>query len=230
MKASDIMTTNVVTAGMHATVRDVAQLLFDKHVSAVLVVGSMGELLGIISEGDLLRRTVVGTEKHRSWWLEALIAGDAPANKLVKSNARKVTDVMTRQVVTAGPDTPVSDIATLLEENGITRLPIIDGGKVIGIVSRANLIQALASTAKPSTQEAKVDDSTIHKSILAQFKTRPWATPWSIDLTVHDGIVDLWGIVDSQAEKEAACVAVETTPGVRAIHNHLVRWPVTSSP
>jgi CBS domain-containing protein len=226
MKASDIMAINVITVGTDATVRDVAKLLFDKHISAVPVVGAKGELLGIVSEGDLLRRTEIGTEKYRSWWLEALTSSDTLADEFVKSHARKVTDVMTRQVITAGPATPISEIATLLEKNGIKRVPIVTAGKLVGIVSRANLIQALASTAKPGVQETKVDDATVRDRVLAQFKAQPWAKPWLVNVIVHDGgIVDLWGVVDSQAEKTAARVAVETIPGVSAVNNNLVMRP-----
>lgn len=226
MKASDIMVTNVVTVGANSTVGDVAKLLFDKRISAVPVVGEKGELLGIISEGDLLRRAEVGTEKRRSWWLQALTSSDRLADEFVRSHARKVTDVMTRQVITAGPDTPISEIATLLEKNGIKRVPIVMAGKVVGIVSRANLIQALASAAKPDVQEAKADDASVRERVLAQFKAQPWTKPWLVNVVVHDGgIVDLWGVVDSQAEKTAARVAVETTPGVRAVKNNLFMWP-----
>lgn len=226
MKASDIMAINVITVGKNAKVRDVAKLLFDKHISAVPVVGEKGELLGIVSEGDLLRRTEVGTEKHRSWWLEALTSSDTLADEFVKSHARKVADVMTRQVITAGPTAPISEIATLLEKNGIKRVPIVTDGKLVGIVSRANLIQALASTATPSAQKAKVDDDTIRDRVLVRFKAEPWAKPWLVNVIVHDGgVVDLWGVVDSQAEKTAARVAVEAIPGVNAVNNNLVMRP-----
>lgn len=224
MKASDIMATNVVTVNESATVRDVAKLLSDKHISAVPVVGAGGELLGIVSEGDLLRRAEVGTEKHRSWWLQAFTSGNALADEFVKSHARKVTDVMTRHVITAGPDATISEIATLLEKNGIKRVPIVKAGKVVGIVSRANLIQALASAAKPGLQEPKADDVSVRERVLTQFRSQPWTTPWLLNVVVHDGVVDLWGIVDSQAERRAARVAAETIPGVRAVKDNLHMW------
>ncbi len=225
MKASDIMATNVVTVGAEATIRDVAKLLFDKHISAVPVVGEKGELLGIVSEGDLLRRAEIGTERRRSWWLEALVSSNTLANEFVRSHARKVADVMTRQVITAAPGTPISEIATLLEKNGIKRVPIVMAGKVVGIVSRANLIQALASTAKPNVPEANADDASVRERVLAQFRAQPWTKPWLINAVVHDGgIVDLWGVVASQIEKGAARVAAETIPGVRAVNDNLYMW------
>jgi CBS domain-containing protein len=228
MKASDIMVSNVITIGVNATVHDVAQLLVEKRISAVPVVGGKGELLGIVSEGDLLRRAEVGTEKRRSWWLEAWMSKEALANDFVKSHARKATDVMTRRVVTAKPDTSLGEIATLLEQNGIKRVPIVAGGKVVGIVSRSNLIQALASATKTNGPQAKVDDATIREKVMEQLKMRPWAKPWLVNVVVQDGTVNLWGVVDSQAEKDAARVAVETTPGVRAVSDHLVTWPIVA--
>ena len=224
MKASDIMGTNVVTIGASATIHDVAKLLFDKHISAVPVVSEKGELLGIVSEGDLLRRAEVGTEKRRSWWLQALMSKDALADEFVKSHADKVTDVMTYNVITAEPDATLGEIATLLEKNGIKRVPIVKAGKVVGIVSRANIIQALASIAKRGLPEVKADDADVRERILAQFKAQPWTKPLMVNVVVNDGIVDLWGVVDSQAEKRAVRVATETIPGVRLVNDNLQMW------
>ena len=224
MKASDIMATNVVTIGASATIYDVAKLLFDKHISAVPVVSEKGELLGIVSEGDLLRRAEVGTEKRRSWWLQALTSKDALADEFVKSHADKVTDVMTHNVITAEPDATLGEIATLLEKNGIKRVPIVKAGKVVGIVSRANIIQALASIAKRGLPEVKADDADVRERILAKFKAQPWAKPLMLNVVVNDGIVDLWGVVDSQAEKRAVRVATETIPGVRLVNDNLQMW------
>jgi CBS domain-containing protein len=173
MKASDIMATNVVTVGATATVQDVASLLFEKHISAVPVTGEKGELLGIVSEGDLLHRAEVGTEKRRSWWLQALKSRNALADEFVKSHAHKVTDVMTHRVITAEPDATLSEIATLLEKNGIKRVPIVKAGKIVGIISRANLIQALASIAKPGLPGVKADDAVFAKRYWHSLKHNP---------------------------------------------------------
>jgi CBS-domain-containing membrane protein len=136
-----------------------------------------------------------------------------------------VTDIMTRKVITATAGTPLSEIATLLEKYNIKRVPIVMAGKVVGIVSRANLIQALASTARPALTEPNADDAAIRERVLAQFKAQPWIKPWLVNAVAHDGgIVDLWGVVDSQAEKTAARIAVETTPGVREVNDNLFMW------
>jgi CBS domain-containing protein len=145
MKAADVMVSNVISVGPQASVQEVADLLLRNRISAAPVIGPEGELVGIVSEGDLMRRPEVGTERRQSWWLSLLTSSEAMASDYIKSHSRKVVDVMTRRVVTATPDTPVGDIATLLEKHGIKRVPIVAEGKVVGIVSRANLLQALAS-------------------------------------------------------------------------------------
>jgi CBS domain-containing protein len=145
MKAADVMITNVIAVGPDACVQDVARILLDSRISAVPVIASDGKLLGIVSEGDLMRRAEAGTGRRRPWWLAILTGREVLANEYIREHSRRVTDVMTRNVVTAAADTPLSTIANLLEKNAIKRVPIVEEGKVIGIVSRANLLQALAS-------------------------------------------------------------------------------------
>src|SRR5437016_10449224 len=143
MRAADVMTTDVVAVGPDARVVEVAETLLASRISAVPVIGEGGELVGIVSEGDLMRRSETGTERRRAWWLEALVGRTTLANDYVQANAQKVADIMTRNVVTATPDTPLGEIAALLERHHIKRVPIVRDGKILGIVSRANLIQAL---------------------------------------------------------------------------------------
>ena len=217
MKASDIMVAKVVTIGPNASVRDVANLLLNEHISAVPVVSEDGNLLGIVSEGDLMRRAEVGMERHRSWWLKMLSSDEALAAEFVKANARKVADVMTRNVITANPETQVCDIASLMEKSSVRRVPIVKDGKVVGIVSRANLLQALASAPSEAGAQEKVDDSALREKVEARLSAQAWTKPWQLNVIVHDGIVDLWGVVHSQIEKTAARVAAERVPGVRAV-------------
>jgi CBS domain-containing protein len=140
MKAADVMVTNVITVGPDACVQDVARILLDSRISGVPVVGSDGKLLGMVSEGDLMRRVEAGTGRRRPWWLAIFTGRETLASEFVREHSRRVTDVMTRNVVTATSDTPLSTIANLLERNAIKRVPIVDDGKVVGIVSRANLL------------------------------------------------------------------------------------------
>jgi CBS-domain-containing membrane protein len=229
MKASDIMVAKVVTIGPNASVRDVANLLLNEHISAVPVVSEDGNLLGIVSEGDLMRRAEVGTERHRSWWLEMLSSDEALAAEFVKANARKAADVMTRDVITANPETQVCDIASLMEKSRVKRVPIVKDGKVVGIVSRANLLQALASAPLEADAQQKVDDSALREKVEARLSAQAWTKPWQLNVIVHDGIVDLWGVVHSQIEKTAARVAAERVPGVRPVNDNLVVWSAVVS-
>jgi len=150
MKAADVMVSNVITAGVNASIDEVATILLKNHISGAPVLGENGDLVGIVSEGDLLRRPEIGTTKRHSWWLELLSNNWALANEYIKSHSRKVADVMTRDVITAKPDTPLGDVAAILERNRIKRVPIVEGGKLVGIISRANILQALASATKNS--------------------------------------------------------------------------------
>lgn len=225
MKAADVMVTNVITVGPDAKVSEVARTLLENRISALPVVDASGRLVGIVSEGDLMRRTESDTEIHRSWWLNFLTSKEASAAEFVRSHSQRVTDVMTPRVITASPDTPLHEIATLLERNRIKRVPIVKDGKLVGIVSRANLLQALAS-AKPDLAADSPDDAGIRERILSSLETQGWARPALINVIVQGGTVELWGIVDSKIEKDAIRVMAETTPGVRAVNDHLIVQPI----
>ena len=226
MKAADVMVTNVISVTPDVLVQDVAYILLSNRISAVPVTDDDGRLLGIVSEGDLMRRAETGTGRHRSWWLAMLTRPEALAADYVREHARRVTDVMTREVVTATPETSLQDIATLLEKNGIKRLPIVEGGRVVGIVSRANLLQALASTRRQIGVDA--DDAAIREGIVRRLKAQSWISPSLMNVIVQDGTAELWGIVNSQAEKRAVRVAAEATPGVRAVNDNLIVQPAVS--
>ena len=185
--------------------------------------------MGIVSEGDLMRRVEVGTEKHRSWWLEMLSSDEALAAEFVKSNARKVDDVMTRNVITANAEIQVCDIASLMEKNSIKRVPIVKDGKVVGIVSRANLLQALASAPLEADAQQEANDSAVREKVEARLNAQAWTKPWQLNVIVHNGTVELWGVVHSQIEKTAARVAAETVPGVCAVNDNLVVWSTVVS-
>ena len=225
MKAADVMVTNVITVGPDARVQDVAQILLNARISGVPVVGSNGELIGIVSEGDLMRRFEAGTGRRRPWWLSLLTGKEVLAAEFIKEHSRKVADVMSRAVIMAAPETPLSEIVHLLEKNAIKRVPIVDKGKLVGIVSRANLLQALAS---PSGRATQADDAAIREKVLTQLNAEPWTRPSLINVIVQDGTVELWGIVDSTVEKKAVRVAAEVTPGVRAVNDNLIIRPAQS--
>jgi CBS domain-containing protein len=228
MKASDIMVSAVVTVAPDASVQNVADLLLRNRISALPVVGSDGEILGIVSEGDLINRSETETARQRSWWLDALASNETLAVDYVKSHSRTVADVMTRHVISASPETSVAEVAALLEKNSIKRVPIVKDKKIVGIVSRANLLQGLASL-KDKMPQARPDDSAIRDSVMKRLANERWARPALLTVTVQDGTVDLWGIVESSAEKKAVHVLVEVTPGVRGVNDNLVVRPTSSA-
>ena len=224
MKAADLMTTNVVTIADDATAQDAAVLMLGNRISALPVLDRSGKLVGIVSEGDLMRRSELGTERERSWWLELLTANRTLATDYVKAHGRKVSEVMTRKLITATPDTPINTIALLLEKHAIKRVPILDHGKLVGIVARANLLQALAGLKVETPVRQAGKDAEIREEILARLSGAPWR-PWLFNVTVHDGVVDLWGIANAAEAKNAAGVAAENAPGVFSVNNHIIVRP-----
>jgi CBS domain-containing protein len=221
MKARDVMVSPVITVKPFASVREVAQTFLEKGISAVPVVDEQGKVVGIVSEGDLLHRQEAGTERRRSSWLELLVGTETLASEFVRAHAQKVADVMTRDVITAAPDTPLHEIASILEKRGIKRVPIVSNGQLVGIVSRANLIQAVAAARKQL--EVPLSDVNIRDRIVSRLREQPWAHTWALNVTVNGGIVDLWGLTNSEAERKAIRVAAETTQGVRAVNDYLVK-------
>jgi CBS-domain-containing membrane protein len=224
MKARDVMVSPVVTVKPTCSVQEVAKLFLEHRISGVPVLDDQGKLVGIVSEGDLLHRVEAGTERQHSWWLR-IVAGDGTlAADYAKAHARKVADVMTRNVIAAAPETPLNEIAMLLEEHSIKRVPVVRDGQLVGIVSRANLVQAVASMRAPL--DVPISDTKIRESLLAHLRGQPWAHTSLLNITVNDGIVDLWGMTYSDAERKAIRVAAETAPGVRAVNDHLMERPV----
>ena len=221
MRAADVMVSPVITVGPDRSVQDVAEILLENRISAVPVVSKDGNLLGIVSEGDLIRRIEIDTERRPSRWLALAIGSQPLAAEFIKSHAHRVADVMTRELIVASPDAPLRHIATLLEKNGIKRVPIVSNGKLVGIVSRANLIQGLASARKEVKAAAATSDRMIREELLSRLRTEPWATS-RLNVIVHDGTVELWGTVRSRTEKQAIQLAAELTSGVRAVNDNLI--------
>jgi CBS domain-containing protein len=226
MNAADVMVTNVITVGPDATVQEVAEILLKNKISAVPVVSQGGKILGIVSEGDMLRRVESHTLRHRSWWLRLLTADAQLRNEFVKSHSHKVVDVMTPKFLTVSPETPLGEIASVLEKNGIKRVPVVKDGKLVGIVSRANLLQAIATIGKMVEPPVTLDDTTLREKVIAQLDRLPLAWRTLINVIVHDGTAELWGMVESESEKRAVQVAAEVTPGVRAVADNLIVSPV----
>ena len=227
MKACDVMVSKVITVKPDASVLHVARALLANQISAVLVVGENDELLGIVSEGDLLRRVETGTERGAGWWDARQTASvrQILAEEFVKSRSQKVSDVMSRYVITAEPDTPLGEIVALFETNHIKRVPIVQGDKVVGIVSRADFLKVLASVPDRVLTATTSTDAAMGESIVAKLKEQRWLRTDLINITIHNGVVDLWGIVESAAEKDAVRVAAEVTSGVQNVNDYLTIHP-----
>jgi len=230
MRAMDVMTTDVITVGPDTTIQALATLLAERGISGVPVVDASGGLLGIVSEGDLLHRAEIGTahrhrQRRRSWWLDHF-ASDL-ARDYVKSHGRTVNDIMSRDVVTATEDLDLGEVAALLEAKRVKRVPVMRDGKVVGIISRANLVRALGATRGAPAREGEADDRTIRAQLLRELGREEWARLWPEDIIVREGVVHFWLSADEPEEKKHALrVAAETIPGVRGIEQHLLPAPL----
>ena len=221
MRAIDVMTSEVISVDENATVTAVARLLAERGISAVPVVDKANQVIGMVSEGDLLHRAETGTERRRSWWLDMMASTNKLAGDYIKSHSRKVKDVMTRKVLSVTEATPVADIALLLETNRIKRVPVVRDGKLVGILSRANLVRALAMTIDEAPSGVEADDRRIRDKLLAELKAQRWAEVSPANITVKDGVVHLWSSYLSEQEKRALVVAAENIPGVRRVEDHM---------
>ena len=228
MQASDVMANQVITVRPDSSVQDAATLLIANRISAVPVTDIDGKLLGIISEGDLLRRSETETDRRRPWWLESLTSTESLAKEFIKTHSRRVGDVMTRDVVVAQANTPLREIAALFENNGIKRVPIVQDGKLIGLVSRADLVRALVSW-RGDFPKAIPDDEALQEAVIANLERQPWAHVALVNVAARLGQVDLWGLVDTDTQKDAIRVAVEVTPGVEAVNDDLTVRPLMAT-
>jgi CBS domain-containing protein len=221
MKASDIMTQPVITVTPDTPVADVAQLLLERHISAVPVVEG-DRAIGIVSEGDLIRRIESGSTERTSWWLRAFGPIERMADDYVKAHGLTARDVMSSPIIGVNEDTPVPEIANILESRRIKRVPVMRGDQVVGVVSRANLLQAVAAgRRKLVAGEVEPSDTEIRKLILERVKSHPWAGSMVLNATVNDGVVELWGLVANDSQRDAVRVVAERTKGVREVVDHL---------
>jgi CBS domain-containing protein len=221
MKAADVMTRGAFTVTAESSVNDAARLMLSHRVSGLPVVDAGGALVGMLTEGDLLRRAEIGTDRRRPRWLELLLGPGRLARDYVHTHAGKVGDVMSREVVTIGPGTPLEEVAELMERRRVKRLPVVEKGRILGIVSRANLLAALleaASEARPTASS----DRDIRKRVLAEIDRQLWAPRASVDIAVEDAVVELRGVVTDERERQALRVAAENVPGVKAVRDRLI--------
>jgi CBS domain-containing protein len=225
MNAKDIMTAPVITIAADAPVHEVAQLLVERHISGVPVMAN-GRVVGLVNEGDLLRRHEIGTEGSapaRSWWAQ-LIEPDPRPIDYVKSHARQAKDVMTPQVVSVTEDTPVQTIASIFAARAIRRVVVSREQRLVGIVTRADLVRALALKSPAAPVPHVQSDEAIRLHLLSELKEQPWWRSGQSTALVHDGVVHYHGLLENEDERRAARVAAENVPGVRGVQDTRTRW------
>jgi len=223
MKAMDVMVRDVVTVKPDDDVALAVRLLAEHDVSALPVVDDDDNVIGVISEADLLHREEIGTEKQRPWWLEAVTPASTLAGEFAKSHGRRVEEIMSSNIVSASEDTPLGEIATLLERHRIKRLPILRAGKLVGIVSRSNLIQALASSqVQTGAGSGTSSDRKLRLELLDRLDHQSWTDFGERNIIVSGGIVHLWGLVGSADEHKALLALAEDVPGVVGVSDEMI--------
>jgi CBS domain-containing protein len=226
MRAHQIMTRPVITVTPETTIVEAANTMLHKHVSGLPVVDATGKLVGIVSEGDFIRRSEIGTQRKRGRWLRFILGPGKSASDFVHEHGRKISEVMTRSPLTISEDTALEEIVELMEKNNVKRLPVIRADKIVGIVSRANLLQAVASLAR-EVADPTADDDHIRNRVIDAMEKNDWC-PFGLSVIVKDGIVHLSGVITEERSRQAAVVAAETVEGVKKVHDHLC-WVDTMS-
>ena len=226
MRARDIMSDAIVCIGVTESVFDAAELLLSARVSAAPVTNDKGAIVGIVSEADLIRRAEIGTTGKKTWLGHLLESEASSAKAFVAAQTRRVSDVMTKDVVTADEDTTLSELVDLMERHDVKRIPIVRGTVVVGIVSRADLLRALLSR-EPDSPVLQPTDKALRTNVVDALEHRAWTSRWPINVYANDGVVHLWGFVEGKEVRDAYRVAAENVPGVRRVKNHLRAIPAS---
>jgi CBS domain-containing protein len=214
------MTRRVTTVARGASILEAVRLMLQNRISGLPVVDDEGQLVGMVTEGDFLRRAETSTERRRSRWLEFLIGPGRLADEYVHAHGRKVDEVMTCEPFTISSDTPLEGVVQAMEKHHVKRLPVVDGGKLVGIISRADLLHALASLGRDLPRAAE-DDTGIRDQLLAELADKPWS-PARLNVVVRHGEVELSGVIADERGRQAIIVAAENVSGVKTVHDHLV--------
>jgi len=221
MKAKDVMTHCLVSITPETSIRDAIARMISHEVSGMPVIDAEGKLVGMVTEGDFLRRIEMHTEAPRRRWLELLLGPGSDAAEYARSHGNTVRDVMSSKVVTVSKDTPLSEVVRLMEEHAIKRIPVIDDGQLVGIVSRADLMFALGEYLTKPKEAASISDESIRRTIVAEMKKQPWCPVQALTIRVRKGFVDLGGIIFDEQQRRALHVLVGNVQGVKGLHDHL---------
>lgn len=219
MQVRDVMTRNVISVKADDSILTAARLMLQNRISGLPVLDPNGAPIGIVTEGDFLRRGELGTTKRRPRWVEFLLGPGKLAEEYVHQSGKRVSEVMTRNLRTVGEDDSLDDVVMLMERYRVKRLPVVRNGKLVGIISRANLLHALASLAREAPN-ASGGDAGIRDRILETLAKQHWAL--AVNVVVKNGVAEIWGTIMDERERQACMVAVENVPGVKKVHDHLV--------
>ncbi|MVT70445.1 CBS domain-containing protein [Bradyrhizobium pachyrhizi] len=219
MRAHQIMARHLITVGTETSIIKAAKLMMDHHVSGLPVVDSSGRLVGILSESDFLRRSEIGTQRRRGRWLQFLLGSGYAAADFVHERGRKVGEIMSCDPITVTEETPLPDLVNLMEKRGIKRLPVMHEGRLVGLVTSADLLRAVASIAH-QILDPTADDKHVHDRIVRALDGANWC-PLGLQVSVRNGVVHLRGIIMDERARQAAIVAAENVAGVKEVHDHL---------
>ena len=221
MNVKDVMTPHVLTVTPDESVFVAARLMLREKISGLPVVDSLGNLVGIVSEGDFLRRAETGTKRQRPKWVEFFLGPGRLADEYVNFSGRKVRDIMTDEVRTVTQDAPLEEVVRLMERHHVKRVPVVEAGKIVGIVTRANLLHAMASFVH-EIAPVSPEDTAIREQLVAELKKQPWAPVSRIDVTVRNGVVQLSGTITDERQRQALRVVAENIPGVKKVEDYIV--------
>lgn len=222
------MTSPVVSVAPDATVLQAVQIMLQRRISGLPVIDKDGRLVGIATEGDLLRRVETGTQRRRPRWLEFLLGPGRLADEYTRTHGRKVNDVMTTDPLSVAEDAALEEIVKLMEKRQIKRVPVVRGERIVGIVTRANLLHALAGVSREAPASIESSDAAIRAAFLAELAKEKWAPIALINPIVRDGVIELWGTITDERERQALIVAAENVPGVKGVRDHLAWVEPTS--
>ena len=221
MKVKDVMTSPVVSVEPDSPISQAIRIMLQRRISGLPVIDKQGGLVGIVTEGDFLRRAETGTQRRRPRWLEFLIGPGRLADEYTRSHGRKVNEIMTPDPTAVNEDTPLEEIVKLMEKRQIKRIPVVRGEQVVGIVTRANLVHAVASASREAQPSVESDDAVIRSLFLAELGKEKWAPIALINPIIRNGVVELWGTITDERERQALIVAAENVPGVKTVRDHL---------
>lgn len=223
MRARDIMTKDVVTVGYNTPITEIAAILMKHRISGVPVVTKNQQVIGIVSESDLIHRAETGTEIRRKWWLTLFSDPDRMAREYTKAHGLRAEHVMSRTVVSVSEDAEAAYVADVLDRHRIKRVPVLSNGQLVGLITRSDLVRALAGVeiGKPVTRSA---DAALQKALIEKIRTQSWLNPTYLVPLVNGGVVDLWGFIESDEQRKALFILIEEVTGLRNIKDHTTRF------